>query len=150
MPEMSKDEKRNSVRQKIAGGVLAGQAAFVDQAGERMLRTAPRLGRIVAKGIPGAPGLVFDLANYATAKDKGRARAELIGQVAGGALGSWGGPVGVAVGSTAGAFAGEYLYDHKDDIQGWMDRRWNDLARAAGERVLPYTPTPRMNRALGR
>ena len=106
-----------------------------------MLKTAPRVGRIVAKRIPGLPGLVFDAANYASEQDKDRATFELFGQVAGGLIGAAAGPLGVAAGSVAGEMAGEYLYDHKDDIGAWMKAREDEVARAA------YAPIDRVYRA---
>lgn len=137
--------------EQIAGGVLAGQADAVKSAGKPMLKTASRVTRIVANRIPGLPGLVFDAASIGAAPDTRRAVIETVaggvGALAGGALA---GPLGAAGGSIAGEKAAQLYLDHEDDINAWMHGRWNDLARAAGEQVLPYTPIPRINRALGR
>lgn len=147
MPEEDR-RKYHPSGEQIAGGVLAGQAEWVKQAGKPMLAKAPKLGRFVANRIPGLPGLVFDAASYTKAKDKDRAAAELIGQLAGGAVGSLAGPLGVAAGSIAGEKLAEVAYDNREDIKAWMDRRRNDVRRAAAERILPYTPIPRLQRII--
>lgn len=138
-------------RAQTASAVLAGQAAALGRAGDRLLTQAPVAGRIVAKRIPGLPGLVYDIGSIAGAEDKRRATAEAAGGFLGAGLGgAVGGPLGAAAGSLVGQKAAELYMDHEKDIHAWMDDRWRDVARAAGEQVLPYTPIPRMNRAIAR
>ncbi|MET0274390.1 MAG: hypothetical protein ABW360_15490 [Phenylobacterium sp.] len=135
---------------QLAGGFLDGHAEALKKVGDTMLRDAPKMGRIVAKRIPGLPGLVFDAASYATAKDKNRAKAELAGQVIGGAIGGLAGPLGAAAGSVIGEKGGELLYDHRDDIAAWMKARQAQVNRAAygfehafDRGLPPYSPYQR-------
>ncbi|MEO8113917.1 MAG: hypothetical protein ABI655_06025 [Phenylobacterium sp.] len=132
--------------EQIAGGFFAGHDKAWKMLGERMLRGGSKAVRIVAKRVPGAPGLVYDIANFAHAEDKPRALAGIVGgslgAVAGGALGAAAGginaPIGAAVGSTFGERIGEDLYDaHADEIRQkleatkrWMAERQAELARA--------------------
>lgn len=128
--------------QQAGDGMVAGAGKVMSESGKTMLQGTPRAARIVLRQIPGAPGLVLDGVSLMTAKDKGRATAEILGGVAGGAAGAWAGPIGVAVGSTLGQKAGEMAYDHKDDIGAWMKAREQEIARGLMNRVQPYMLPP--------
>lgn len=94
--------------------------AFADGVGERVERALPE----VAHGLPGKiaevhlgiPGLVGDAAELATAKDKKRAAAGIVGAEVGGALGA-AIPIAEIVtgpaGAVAGNWVGHYVYDHR-------------------------------------
>lgn len=120
---------------QIAGGFLDGQAEAVTDLGEKMLKGAPRGARFVMKKIPGAPALVFDAVDLATAPDKLRSLAGIaggaLGGAAGGALGTAAGginaPIGAAVGSAWGQKLGQDFYDqHADEIHRGLDatKQW--------------------------
>jgi hypothetical protein len=129
--------------EQVGGGILAGVAEVMDDAGKAMVRGAPRAGRIILRSIPGTPGVVLDGVGFIRAKDKWRSGAEIAGGVAGGAVGGLvAGPLGAAVGATLGQKGAELAYDHKDDIQAWMKAREQDVARGLMNRVQPYMLPP--------
>lgn len=124
--------------ERLAGGMLDTGQEVLKQAGDQMLRDAPKATRFVLQRIPEGPGFVYQMADIAAAKDKPRAIVGAIGGLAGGAaggaIGSAGGPVGTGVGSVVGATAGQDLatgaYDaaadyyqaHKAQVDG--TKRW--------------------------
>lgn len=130
----------------LASGALDTGQELLKQAGDQMLRDAPKATRFVLQRIPEGPGFVYQMANIAAAKDKPRAIVGAIGGLAGGAaggaIGTAGGPVGAGVGSVVGATAGEALatrgYDaaadyyraHKAQMDGtkrWIEDRTAQL-----------------------
>jgi hypothetical protein len=127
---------------QLAGGFLAAQEEALKPVGKQMLKTAPKAFRIVAKRVPGLPGIVYDIGQFSAAEDKWRAGAEIAGSALGAGVGAVGGPLGAAAGSVAGEMAADYLYGHKDDIKAWMKAREAAIARAAADRLRPYLPGP--------
>jgi hypothetical protein len=140
---------------QVAGGLLDGQAKAVERVGEGMLKSAKPSARFLLKRIPGAPALVFDLADVAMSPNKTRAwfglAGGLAGGAAGGALGAAAGgvnaPIGAAVGSAFGQGVGERIYDDHaaridrivsdprgeidndlDATKQWMNDRWRHIA----------------------
>lgn len=128
-----------------AEGLLKGHDRALDDIAKTMLKTAPERVRFVLKRIPGAPGLVYDVASLATSKDKARTLFGMaggaLGATAGGALGAAAGAVGAPIGAAVGGAAGdeiatEFYDDHKDAIhrriaatKRWITDREAYLAR---------------------
>jgi hypothetical protein len=127
-----RQEKPTSPGEKVAKGSLEWAEKTMHEAGKEMLRDASRGTRIVAKRIPGAPGLVYDGVQVFTAKPEDKMRKIFgvaggwIGGAAGGGLGALTGPaapvaapVGAAVGSAFGEDIGTDIYDrNKQAIDG--------------------------------
>jgi hypothetical protein len=137
---------QTSAGEKVAAGLLAGHDKALDMVSDRMLHAAPKATRFVAKRIPGAPGLVYDVVQIAAAKPEDRMR-QTFGAI-GGALGSAGGgglgmltgpaapvaaPLGAAVGGALGEDIGTDIYDRNkaviDDGVDAARRRLEDTAR---------------------
>jgi hypothetical protein len=119
-------------RAQVAGGLLEGQAKAVEEAAGGMLKAARPTTRFILKRIPGAPALVYDIAEIARAPNKTRAVFGAVGGTLGGlggaALGTAAGgvnaPIGAAIGATAGEGIGEQIYDeHRAAIDGFVDPR---------------------------
>lgn len=134
---------------QMGGGMVKGVETLVSDTGDLMLHGAPKWGRIVARGIPGAPGLVLDAAQFATARNKARAGSEIAGGMLGGFIGSGLGPLGAAAGAVAGQKAGEWAYDHHDEIRekmaataAWVKAREAQIARGAMNEFQVYTRPP--------
>ncbi len=131
---MADDSRKRGVlpsAEQAAGGMLAGHDKAMELLGEWALRETPRMARLVAKRIPGAPGLVYDAAGLVGADDRWRAGFGLAGSLLGGASGAGFGalaggvnaPIGAAIGSAYGdKLATEYYDDHRRQID--ATKRW--------------------------
>jgi len=149
---MAEDAAHEGYAPAAGTGALKGAESLLQDAGKAMLKDAPRRTRYVLRRIPGAPGLIYDIANFATAKDKLRAGVGIAGGVVGGFAGEAAGPVGAAVGSAAGEAGAEWLYDHHDelarkvaDTAQWMKERGLHVAGQAAhgfDRGMPPYSTP--------
>lgn len=129
--------------------------------------------RYVARSAAKGPGVVYEVAKFASAEDKWRAAAGLaggiIGGAGGGALGAATGPgavVAVPVFRAAGAAAGEEiaerLYDaHADEARARVRNIDHNLRRGAGiakqwmaargaQMAAPYWPVDEYHRAFRR
>ena len=103
-----------------------------------LARKAPSLVKFATKRAAGAPGLLLDAYDLATAKDKWREGIGLgagaAGSLVGGAIGSVAGPVGTVAGSVIGGELAEMgahqIYDHRDDIARYADDVGHDVGRA--------------------
>ncbi len=138
---MPRDPKRGVLptAEQAARATLDIPKTLMKGPGEAMLRNAPRLARVVARRIPGLPGLIYDVAAFAKAGDKTKAAFGLaggaIGGLGGGALGAAAGginaPIGAALGAAYGERIAEELYDdHEAEIDQWMKDRWADVRGA--------------------
>lgn len=130
---------------QVGSGMLEGYKRVVDDASKAMLRDAPKAARLVAKRIPGAPGLVLDAVQMSTSEDGLKTGLELAaGATLGLAGGVVGGPFGAAVGAAAGEKAAELIYDHRDDIRAWMKDRRDAVARRTLSELQRYVLPPQL------
>ena len=131
MSEMGSEDRAKSLGQGLVkDGILEGPAEMMKEAGGPMLKAAKPGARFVLKRIPGAPAMVYDLAEFATSPNKTRAGFALaggvLGSMAGGGLGTLAGgvnaPIGAVVGSAMGEHVGEQIYDeNRQAIDGFVD-----------------------------
>jgi hypothetical protein len=139
----------DDLTEAVPGGLLDIPKRIIGQAGKAMLKEAPKVTRFVLKKIPGVPGFVADVADFATAKDKWRAGLGLAGGVLGGVAGEALDPLG---GGVAGGMAGEagakWVYDHHAELQQkaaataqWMKDRAAQVAGSAAQGVANSLPT---------
>jgi hypothetical protein len=140
---MERDDSEEGYGGAIGSGLLEGAKHMVKGAGETILKDARPLTRFKLMRIPGVPGLVYDAADFATAKNKVRAGIGIAGGLAGGFVGEAGGPVGAAMGSAAGEAGAEWLYDHRTDIGDWMKRRVAQAAHGFDRGMPPFSSTLR-------
>lgn len=167
MAQQSQQQRREAAEAGLKAAFDV-QREVVSGVGKKMA-AGKGAARFVVRRIPGAPGLVLDAAEVATAKDPLREFVGVLGGgaggLAGGALGTATGPaapITVPIGAVAGSMAGEEfaeaMYDrHAEGVKRalreglgsadqWIKARNADLAGGAAR----LTGVDRMYRAMKR
>ena len=147
MEERRRPRDDTSVGEYIAKGAMDVERDILERAIDTHAGKIAPGTRAVAKAVHAAPGFIFDIAQFATAKNKPRALAEVVGGVIGTTIGAAGGmgvasPLTGAIGGAAGSWAGGELYDageemaddfydrHRariDAARRWIDERSRDV-----------------------